>query len=181
MNDLTIVQLQTHVHSDKMKNIEMLPPLLSQASAQKADFVCLPEMFACPYETANFPKYAEKIRAPRGLPSLLWRRSSISTCPPALCRNSQTMEVSITLPTFSTARAIRLPNTVRSICLILTSGEASTLKNLTPYLPVRPVRSLTQNLEKLGSASAMISVFRSWQGEWFSKVHRSFLFQPPLI
>ncbi|NBJ83609.1 carbon-nitrogen hydrolase family protein [bacterium 1XD42-94] len=60
MNDLTIVQLQTHVHSDKMKNIEMLPPLLSQASAQKADFVCLPEMFACPYETANFPKYAEK-------------------------------------------------------------------------------------------------------------------------
>ena len=26
MNDLTIVQLQTHVHSDKMKNIEMIEP-----------------------------------------------------------------------------------------------------------------------------------------------------------
>lgn len=59
MNKMTVVQLQTHVYNDKMKNIEMLTPKLWQAKEHKADFVCLPEMFACPYETSNFPVYAE--------------------------------------------------------------------------------------------------------------------------
>lgn len=60
MNQMTIVQLQTPVFEEKMKNIETLPPLFRQAKEQKADIVCLPEMFCCPYETKNFPLYAEK-------------------------------------------------------------------------------------------------------------------------
>ena len=51
MGMMTVAQLQTHVYEDKMKNVEMLTPLLWQAKEYHADFVCLPEMFACPYET----------------------------------------------------------------------------------------------------------------------------------
>ncbi len=64
MNKLTIAQLQTHVYSDKMENIEMLTPLFWQVQAYHADLVCLPEMFNCPYETPNFPVYAEKEGGP---------------------------------------------------------------------------------------------------------------------
>lgn len=59
MNRLTVAQLQTIVHAEKEKNLEALRPLLKQAKEQGADLVCLPEMFACPYETSNFPRYAE--------------------------------------------------------------------------------------------------------------------------
>lgn len=64
MKQMTVVQLQTHVYSDKMKNIDMLTPKLWQAKEHNADFVCLPEMFACPYETKNFPVYAEEEGGP---------------------------------------------------------------------------------------------------------------------
>ena len=47
MGMMTVAQLQTHVYEDKMKNVEMLTPLLWQAKEYHADFVCLPEMFAC--------------------------------------------------------------------------------------------------------------------------------------
>ena len=64
MTKMTVVQLQTHVYEDKMKNIDMLLPMLWQAAEHKADLVCLPEMFACPYETSHFPVYAEKEGGP---------------------------------------------------------------------------------------------------------------------
>ena len=64
MSTLTIAQLQTHVYEDKLKNVEMLVPLLRQAKEGHADIVCLPEMFACPYETKNFPDYAEEEGGP---------------------------------------------------------------------------------------------------------------------
>lgn len=60
MNTITIAQLQTKVFPEKEHNIEMLTPLIWQAKQYHADILCLPEMFACPYETANFPLYAEK-------------------------------------------------------------------------------------------------------------------------
>ncbi|MCI8512780.1 MAG: carbon-nitrogen hydrolase family protein [Lachnospiraceae bacterium] len=60
MSKLTVAQLQTQVYADKKKNLDMLTPLLWQAKQYKADLVCLPEMFACPYETPNFPVYAEE-------------------------------------------------------------------------------------------------------------------------
>ena len=60
MNKMTVVQLQTPVHADKEKNLTQLTPLMEKAVEAGADFVCLPEMFNCPYETPNFPVYAEK-------------------------------------------------------------------------------------------------------------------------
>ncbi len=64
MNKITIAQLQTNVSADKMANIDALAPLFEQAVAAGADLICLPEMFNCPYETPNFPVYAEKEGGP---------------------------------------------------------------------------------------------------------------------
>lgn len=61
---MTVAQFQTPVYADKEKNIDMLAPLLEKAVDAGADFVCLPEMFNCPYETPNFPIYAEKDKGP---------------------------------------------------------------------------------------------------------------------
>ena len=54
-------QIQTSVHTDKMENIRALEPILAELSKQKVDFVTLPEMFCCPYETSCFPAYAEEV------------------------------------------------------------------------------------------------------------------------
>ena len=60
MKKMTVAQLQTHVYADKEKNLEVLELLFEKAVAEGADLICLPEMFNCPYETPNFPIYAEK-------------------------------------------------------------------------------------------------------------------------
>lgn len=51
--------LQTMVSAEKEKNIRRVGELLAAGAAKGADLVTLPEMFACPYDTANFPAYAE--------------------------------------------------------------------------------------------------------------------------
>ena len=61
---MTVAQLQTQVYAEKEKNIEVLAPLFEKATAAGADLICLPEMFNCPYETPNFPIYAEKDGGP---------------------------------------------------------------------------------------------------------------------
>lgn len=60
MTKMTVAQLQTHVYAEKEKNLTQLAPLIEKAVSMGADLVCLPEMFNCPYETKNFPIYAEK-------------------------------------------------------------------------------------------------------------------------
>lgn len=70
MREMTVAQLQTHVYADKEKNIDVLELLFERAVAGGADLICLPEMFNCPYETPNFPVYAEKEGGPT------WRRLS---------------------------------------------------------------------------------------------------------
>lgn len=57
--------LQTKVFAEKEKNIRQLEEILACGKTEGADLVTLPEMFACPYETGNFPLYAE----PEGGPS----------------------------------------------------------------------------------------------------------------
>lgn len=64
MKSMTVAQLQTLVYEDKMKNIDALTPLFEEAKKSGADLICLPEMFNCPYETKNFPVYAEKKGGP---------------------------------------------------------------------------------------------------------------------
>ena len=51
--------LQTKVFADKEKNIRQLEEILASGKTEGADLVTLPEMFACHYETGNFPLYAE--------------------------------------------------------------------------------------------------------------------------
>ena len=59
MRLLTVAQLQTQVYTQKENNLSPLDGLFCQAKDAGADMICLPEMFSCPYETPNFPVYAE--------------------------------------------------------------------------------------------------------------------------
>lgn len=51
--------VQMRVVTDKRKNLQIASDYIKQAAQQGADMVILPEMFCCPYQTANFPVYAE--------------------------------------------------------------------------------------------------------------------------
>ena len=53
-----------HTVPDKMENIRTAGAYIEKVSAQKPDFVILPEMFCCPYQTENFPVYAEEEGGP---------------------------------------------------------------------------------------------------------------------
>lgn len=52
--------VQMPVSSNKLANIRLASAYIREAADQGADLVVLPEMFCCPYQTANFPVYAEK-------------------------------------------------------------------------------------------------------------------------
>ncbi len=56
---MKILQLQLMVYDDKEKNMRQLRHWLEAMQEQKPDFVALGEMFNCPYQASNFPKYAE--------------------------------------------------------------------------------------------------------------------------
>lgn len=60
MSTFKVAVCQTKVYEDKMRNLENLAQLLERDDVQKADLVTLPEMWCCPYQTENFPIYAEK-------------------------------------------------------------------------------------------------------------------------
>lgn len=46
--------IQMHTVPDKMENIRTAGAYIEKVSAQKPDFVILPEMFCCPYQTGKF-------------------------------------------------------------------------------------------------------------------------------
>ena len=46
--------------ADKMENVRTVKIYLEKIKDENPDFVILPEMFCCPYQTENFPIYAEK-------------------------------------------------------------------------------------------------------------------------
>lgn len=60
MTKLKVAMLQSHVYSDKAENIRALCVNLEELAKEKPDLVTLPEMFNCPYQSSNFPVYAEK-------------------------------------------------------------------------------------------------------------------------
>ena len=60
MDSIRIAALQTKVFRDKEENLEQLARLMETPQARAADLVTLGEMFTCPYETSNFPVYAEE-------------------------------------------------------------------------------------------------------------------------
>lgn len=67
---MKIAQIQSHVYSEKMENLEQLEVRLRELDGQKPDLVMLGEMFCCPYETSLFPPYAEDEGGP------VWSRLS---------------------------------------------------------------------------------------------------------
>ena len=59
----TLALCQMPVTADKTENIKTACGFIENA-AKQADIIILPEMWSCPYEAANFPKYAESADGP---------------------------------------------------------------------------------------------------------------------
>ena len=70
MEKIKIAAIQMSTVADKMENVRTVKTYLEKIKDENPDFVILPEMFCCPYQTENFPIYAEKEGGP------LWQQLS---------------------------------------------------------------------------------------------------------
>ena len=61
---LRIAQAQMPVITDPIACRDYLEEAAAKAAGQKTQFLLLPEMFCCPYDTASFPEYAEEEGGP---------------------------------------------------------------------------------------------------------------------
>ncbi len=57
---MRVIQCQTKVYENKQQNLEQMAQYMAEAAEEAPDLVAFGEMFTCPYETKNFPLYAEK-------------------------------------------------------------------------------------------------------------------------
>ena len=64
MSKIKIAAIQMPTVTDKMENVKTVKNYLEKIKDEKPDFVILPEMFCCPYQTENFPVYAEEENGP---------------------------------------------------------------------------------------------------------------------
>ena len=64
MEKIKIAAIQMSTVADKMENVSTVKAYLEKIKDENPDFVILPEMFCCPYQTENFPIYAEKEGGP---------------------------------------------------------------------------------------------------------------------
>lgn len=64
MEKIKIAAIQMPTVADKMENVRTVKAYLEKIKDENPDFVILPEMFCCPYQTENFPIYAEKEGGP---------------------------------------------------------------------------------------------------------------------
>lgn len=64
MEKIKIAAIQMPTVEDKMENVRTVKTYLEKIKDENPDFVILPEMFCCPYQTENFPIYAEKEGGP---------------------------------------------------------------------------------------------------------------------
>lgn len=64
MEKIKIAAIQMSTVEDKMENVRTVKAYLEKIKDENPDFVILPEMFCCPYQTENFPIYAEKEGGP---------------------------------------------------------------------------------------------------------------------
>lgn len=60
MKKIKVANLQIKVDASKENSIKQLTEMLNLDALQGVDLVTLPEMFNCPYQTPNFPIYAEE-------------------------------------------------------------------------------------------------------------------------
>ncbi len=56
---MRVALIQIGAKPDKKNNLETAASYVRKAVGERADIAVLPEMFICPYETKNFPIYAE--------------------------------------------------------------------------------------------------------------------------
>ena len=61
---MKVAAIQMPTVKDKIQNIRNAGTYIEKIKAENPDFVILPEMFCCPYQTENFPIYAEKEGGP---------------------------------------------------------------------------------------------------------------------
>jgi predicted amidohydrolase len=59
MRSLKVANIQMNVSNDKAESFKTVEKYLERVSKENVDVVLLPEMFNCPYQTDNFPTYAE--------------------------------------------------------------------------------------------------------------------------
>ena len=64
MEKIKIAAIQMSTVADKMENVRTVKAYLEKIKDENPDFVILPEMFCCPYQTENFPIYDEKEGGP---------------------------------------------------------------------------------------------------------------------
>ena len=64
MSKFRVAAIQMPTVENKMENVKAVRHYLEEIRDQKIDFVVLPEMFCCPYETGKFPEYAEEEGGP---------------------------------------------------------------------------------------------------------------------
>lgn len=64
MEKIKIAAIQMSTVADKMENVRTVKTYHEKIKDENPDFVILPEMFCCPYQTENFPIYAEKEGGP---------------------------------------------------------------------------------------------------------------------
>ena len=64
MEKIKSAAIQMSTVADKMENVRTVKTYLEKIKDENPDFVILPEMFCCPYQTENFPIYAEKEGGP---------------------------------------------------------------------------------------------------------------------
>lgn len=60
MSKIRLLQVQMPVSEQVEKNLSAAGQAIETAASGGIDLVSLPEMFCCPYDTANFPLYAEE-------------------------------------------------------------------------------------------------------------------------
>lgn len=64
MAKIKVAAIQMPTVTDKMQNVRTAGIYLEKIKDKKPDFVILPEMFCCPYQTQNFLVYAEEEGGP---------------------------------------------------------------------------------------------------------------------
>ena len=72
---MKVAAIQMPTVKDKMQNIRTAGTYMEKIKVEQPDFVILPEMFCCPYQTENFPIYAEKEGGPLAQSMSIWQKS----------------------------------------------------------------------------------------------------------
>ena len=57
---MKVAAIQMPTVKDKIQNIRTAGTYIEKIKAENPDFVILPEMFCCPYQTENFPVMQKK-------------------------------------------------------------------------------------------------------------------------